>query len=54
MAFALLDSMIIDTTEEDSEEIIERIVNTLHEYYALPMESSNYFIKIKNALIYYL
>ena len=54
MAFDLLDYMIIDTTEEDSEEIIERIVDTLHEYYALPMESSNYFIKIKNALISYL
>ena len=54
MAFALLDYMIIDTTEEDSEEIIERIVDTLHEYYALPMESSYYFIKIKNALINYL
>ena len=54
MAFDLLDYMIIDTTEEDSEEIIEIIVDTLHEYYARPMESSDYFIKIKNALINYL
>jgi len=54
MAFDLLDYMIIDTTEKDSIEIIEEILDTLHEYYALPMESSYYFIKIKNALINYL
>ena len=44
----LLDYMIIDTTEKDSIEIIEEILDTLHEHYALPMESSDYFIKIKN------
>ena len=54
MAFDLLDYMIIDTTEKDSIEIIEEILDTLHEHYALPMESSDYFIKIKNALINYL
>jgi len=54
MAFDLLDYMIIDTTEKDSIEIIEEILDTLHEYYALSMESSDYFIKIKNALINYL
>jgi len=54
MAFDLLDYMIIDTTEKDSIEIIKEILDTLHEYYALPMESSDYFIKIKNALINYL
>lgn len=54
MAFDLLDYMLIDTTENGTIEIIEEILDTLQEHYALPMESSDYFIKIKNALINYL